>query len=100
MNTVLAKIAGSLIVSCQPVPGGPLDRTAFVAKIAPRFFADRSTYFSGQSGKCLTGGPAAAFEGSVKGIKRRQHECMRDSVHVDIGETRLDKQRLQPRLVA
>jgi len=34
LNTVLPKIAGSLIVSCQPVPGGPFDRTDFVVAFA------------------------------------------------------------------
>ena len=30
MESVLAQLAGSLIVSCQPVPGGPLDRPDIV----------------------------------------------------------------------
>jgi len=34
LNPALAQISGSLVVSCQPVPGGPLDRTEFVVAFA------------------------------------------------------------------
>ena len=34
LNSVLAKLANALVVSCQPVPGGPLDRKDIVVAFA------------------------------------------------------------------
>lgn len=34
MNQILERLRGGLIVSCQPVPGGPMDRPEIVAAIA------------------------------------------------------------------
>lgn len=34
MNDILARLQGGLVVSCQPVPGGPMDRPEIVAAMA------------------------------------------------------------------
>ena len=34
MPSILSQITGQLIVSCQPVPGGPMDRPDIVAAFA------------------------------------------------------------------
>jgi N-acetylmannosamine-6-phosphate 2-epimerase / N-acetylmannosamine kinase len=62
LNPLLARIAGSLIVSCQPVPGGPLDRTDFVVAFA------LAVLQSGAAGVRIEGlANVAAVRGATRG---------------------------------